>query len=301
MAEKNNKENPKVSVIIPCYNSAKTIESCLHSLLQQKTNFEYEVIVVDSSTDETPVIINEKFPAVKLIHLEQQTYPGAGRNIGVKQAQGNIIAFIDSDCLAAEDWMEKAVGTINEEYCFAGGGVMNGNPHSSISKVDFWLTFNEFTSSTPERKVIFMPTCNFVCTKKAFLDLGGFDPRLLAGEDTLFCLKASQQYPLLFNPKMIVSHINRTKFKPFLKHHYSFGQHSAYLRQNFELSGSRLSKYALLSFLAPAVKYIRITLRMMRWNHQDILSYFLLTPLVLAGFSVWGIGFVKTSFTKRLA
>lgn len=299
--QKRNIENPRVSVVIPSYNSAKTIEACLNSLQRQKTAVAYEVIVIDSSTDATPAIIQEKFPTVKLIHLSEQTYPGAGRNIGVKEAQGKIITFIDSDCVAAEDWVEKAIGSISEKYSFVGGGVHNGNPQSCVSNVDFWLTFNEFTHSMPRREVTFMPTCNFVCTKKAFLEMGGFDPRLLAGEDTLFCHEAGKKYSLLFNPKLTVSHTNRTQLNAFLRHHYSFGKHSAFLRQNFELPGNKLSKYALLSFLAPAVKYIRITSRMARWNRQDFLSYFILTPLVLAGAGAWGAGFVKTSFTKRLA
>ncbi len=296
--EKTENSKPLVSVIIPSYNSKKYIEKCLASVLDQKTEHTFEVIVVDSSSDATPAIITAQFPTVKLIHLNEQTYPGAGRNIGVQHAQGDIIAFIDSDCVADENWLEKAIGSLSGHYSFVGGGVKNGNPHSSISKVDFWLTFNEFTSTMPHRNVTFMPTCNFICTKKAFLEVGGFDPHLLAGEDTLFCLKASTKYALLFNPRAMVSHMNRTSFKPFLRHHHSFGKHSAFLRQHFDLPGNGLSKYALLSFCAPVVKYMRITGRMGRWNQDSLLSYVLLTPLVMLGVAAWGVGFIGESWRK---
>lgn len=293
-------KKPQVSVIIPSYNSQRHIEKCLMSVLSQKTEYRFEVIVVDSSTDATPAIITAQFPTVKLIHLDKQTYPGAGRNIGVQHAQGDIIAFIDSDCVADENWLERAISSLCEHYSFVGGGVKNGNPHSSTSKVDFWLTFNEFTSAMPHRNVTFMPTCNFVCTKNAFLEIGGFDPHLLAGEDTLFCLKASTKYALLFNPGARVSHMNRTALTPFLKHHHSFGKHSAFLRQNFELPGNTLSQYALLSFGAPLAKYARISRRMIQWNKDDFWLYLLLTPLVLAGVGAWGAGFIQTSFMKKV-
>src|SRR3989338_8227067 len=115
-------KKPQVSVVIPSYNSQQHIEKCLMSVLGQKTEHTFEVIVVDSSSDATPAIITAQFPTVKLIHLNEQTYPGAGRNIGVQHATGEIIAFIDSDCVAQEDWLERAIGSLSEHYSFVGGG-----------------------------------------------------------------------------------------------------------------------------------------------------------------------------------
>jgi len=87
------------SVIVPSYNSMRTIRRCLHSILAQETSFPFEVICVDSSKDETPDIISREFPQVRLIHIERQTYPGSARNLGIRQAQGSIIACTDSDCI----------------------------------------------------------------------------------------------------------------------------------------------------------------------------------------------------------
>ena len=82
---------PLVSVVIPSYNAEKHIEACLMSLQQQKTSVPYEIIIVDSSKDSTLSVIAKNFPAVRLIHLDTQTYPGAGRNIGVKEADGLML------------------------------------------------------------------------------------------------------------------------------------------------------------------------------------------------------------------
>ncbi len=149
------------SVVIPSYNAEKHIEKCLASILRQRFAPQYEIIVVDSSHDSTPHLIAEKFPTVKLIHLDTQTYPGAGRNVGVREAQGDIIAFIDSDCVAAEDWVEKGVKEIKGGYSVVGGSVANANP-GWISWADYFLTFNEFMPTMPKREVQFMPTCNLI-------------------------------------------------------------------------------------------------------------------------------------------
>lgn len=288
---------PLVSVIIPCYNSAKTIEACLHYVFQQQTSISYEVIVVDSSTDETPTIVREKFPAVKLIHLDQQTYPGAGRNIGVEQARGEFIAFIDSDCVAADNWLEKGVEAVKKGNPIVGGSVQNTNP-GPISWPDYFLTFNEFMPSMPKREVQFMPTCNFFITSKAFQKAGGFREDLLAGEDTLFCYAACRDYRLLFEPRLEVKHSNRETWKEFILHHRNFGKHSAYVRKHADIPGKGLVQNPFLALLAPVIRTGRIGWRMIRYNWRFLPAFVLSSPLVLLGTVAWSYGFMKEVWKK---
>ncbi len=292
------KENkPFVSVVIPSYNAEKHIEKCLASLFSQKTALSYEVIVVDSSTDATPAIIWGKFPAVKLIHLEKQTYPGAGRNIGVREARGEIIAFIDSDCVAAEEWLEQGMEAIKKGHDIVGGSVRNANP-GLISWADYFLTFNEFMPTMPRREVQFMPTCNFICNKKMFEKIGGFDPTLFAGEDTLFCYRALQHARLFFDSSVLVSHNNREQFSKFMKHHSSFGWHSAQLRKKIKLPGSALARYPFLALSVPFIRFSTISMRMMRWNRKALLHFMMASPLLLLGVGAWSIGFMGGAFKK---
>lgn len=289
---------PLVSVVIPSYNSQKYIEKCLNSLMMQKTKVPYEIIVVDSSKDDAPQIVAKKFPRVKLIRLQGQTYPGGGRNIGIEDAQGKIIAFIDSDCVAHPNWINDALTSINKGYSIVGGSVKNANPQSNISIADFILTFNEFLIGMPKREVQFMPTCNLFCKKEVFGKIGGFSPDLLAGEDTLFNYKAIKEFKLLFNPNIKIAHHNRESFSKFVKHHYNFGQHSARLRKKINLPGSFLAKYSVLALMVPFVKLARISFRMVRWNRFMLPEFILSFPLVFVGAMVWGWGFVITVAQK---
>ena len=298
MGKKDKKQRLVISVVIPCYNSEKTIEACLSSLVSQQVNIPYEIIVVDSSTDSTPKIVQDKFPTVKLIHREQQTYPGAGRNIGVKEAQGQILAFIDSDCVAKENWLEVAITALKQGHDVVGGSVQNGNP-GLISWPDYFLTFNEFLPSMPRREVTFMPTCNFIITHEAFKQIGGFREDLLAGEDTLFCYAAGRKYQLLFEPAMLIAHTNRETFKDFFRHHRTFGHHSALVRKTADLPGKNLVKYPLLALTAPVVRSARIGWRMIRYNRTFLPPFLLSSPLVVLGTTAWSYGFVTSSCTKR--
>lgn len=96
--------NIHISTIVPVYNAEKYIDRCLESLLNQSICKNIEIIVInDGSTDSTPKIINrysETFDNIKVLHTTNQGV-SAARNLGIQQARGEYITFIDAD-----DWLE---------------------------------------------------------------------------------------------------------------------------------------------------------------------------------------------------
>ena len=99
--------DPVVSVIVPAYNARDTIRQCLQSLAVQTLRPSLEILVVDSSTDGTGDIVAREFPWVELLHFPQRKYCGDARNAGLARARGRIIALIDADCTARENWAEE--------------------------------------------------------------------------------------------------------------------------------------------------------------------------------------------------
>ena len=106
---------PRISVVVACYNAARTLQPCLDSLA--RLNYpDYEVVVVDDgSTDATPQIIAQHtgFRGIRQEHLGLS----AARNAGIAAGTGEIVAFTDADCRADEDWL----------YYLA-GDLLNGTP-----------------------------------------------------------------------------------------------------------------------------------------------------------------------------
>ena len=110
-------ENPLVSIIVPMYNSEKSVKKTVDSLLKQTyPNLEF-ILVDDGSTDKTAAIIDEmrkKDERIVTIHQANQGQAGA-RNTGIRMAKGEFISFVDSDDTIEPDFILKLVDAIGEE------------------------------------------------------------------------------------------------------------------------------------------------------------------------------------------
>ena len=94
---------PKISIIVPAYNSEKFIDNCIQSLVEQTVEDIEIIIVDDGSVDNTPNLLKRwqnKDKRIKIITQTNQKQ-GSARNRGIEIAQGEYIGFIDSD-----DWVE---------------------------------------------------------------------------------------------------------------------------------------------------------------------------------------------------
>jgi glycosyltransferase involved in cell wall biosynthesis len=110
-------ENAKISVVVPIYNAEKYIRRCVDSILAQSyTNLEV-LLMDDGSKDGTPAILDEyeaKDKRVKAIH-KANTGHASSRNMGLLQATGEFITFMDCDDYMYPDFMEKMYGAICED------------------------------------------------------------------------------------------------------------------------------------------------------------------------------------------
>lgn len=245
-----------VSVIIPSYNSVKTIRDCLDNLLQQSTSVNYEIIVVDSSDDNTRDVLEKYKAKVNVIYLDNKTSPGQGRNIGVKHASGQLLLFTDSDCMPNRDWVQRNFD-LCKKHSIVGGSVVNGRPEFQISWAEYYIEFREFSANSPERTVDFVPTCNLAIRKSAFDQVGGF-PEIRASEDVLFSFKLRELgFCVHFNPQNYVRHLNRYEKMPYLNNQKMLGYNSAIARKTYPLPGASLVKYPYLHWLLPFVRSVR--------------------------------------------
>src|SRR5207245_10705635 len=135
---------PALTVIIPCYNSERTIRQCLNSIISQQTDVEFDVIVVDSSSDQTARIVEHEFPSVRLIKLKERAFAGVARNLGIRAAGAPYCLMIDSDCVAEPDLIEKAMARHREDnYAAVGGSLAHGTPQSISGTIGYLIGFKE--------------------------------------------------------------------------------------------------------------------------------------------------------------
>ena len=142
---------PKISVIIPVYNVEAYIGQCLDSIISQ-TYHNFETIIIDnSSTDESGKICDEyaqKDKRIRVIHKKNEGV-GVSRNLGIREARGEWLTFIDSDDWVAPDYLENLMDcTLPEsiDIVFSGGYIEEG-PKEQRTERHFDKTFED---ETPE-------------------------------------------------------------------------------------------------------------------------------------------------------
>lgn len=286
-------------MIIPSYNSELTIEKCLDSILSQSFSGDYEIILVDSSNDNTPQIVSAAYDRVKLFHLEEKTDPGRARNIGIKNAGGSVIAFIDSDCVAARDWLERIWNGHKSFYNVIGGSVMNGNDEDNlVAWAGYISEFREFAPEQPKREVTHIPTCNISYKKAIFEQYGMFQGAYYPQEDLLFNYNLSLQgEKILFDPAIQVHHHHRTKIGDFLTHQEKIGKITAQVLKEIELEGSFIPRHPVLSvFLLPflpLVKFVRTVRVFLLLQSGIILKRPLVLTVFMIGLFYWTAGFAR--------
>ncbi|NOZ82952.1 MAG: glycosyltransferase [Euryarchaeota archaeon] len=203
---------PKVSVVIPVHNGEKVIGRCLDAVFRSSYP-EFEVVVVDDcSTDRTREICRS-YP-VKLISFEEHAGVSKARNTGARNASGEVLLFIDADCIMLEDTIQRLIDTKLRTGAEIVGGTYTRLPEDSHS---FFSTFqsvyvNYCESRNPENPDYAATHCMAV-DRDVFLKLGGFIEGSYIGvaasvEDVEFCHRAKRAgYRVVMEPQAMVKHV----------------------------------------------------------------------------------------------
>jgi glycosyltransferase involved in cell wall biosynthesis len=111
-----------ISVIVPYLNQPEYLGNCLQALGRQNFDLkQVEIIVVDNGSKELPSEICERFANVRLA-WEETPGPGPARNKGISISRAPILAFIDADCIAAENWLQAVARAFDDPQTQVIGG-----------------------------------------------------------------------------------------------------------------------------------------------------------------------------------
>ena len=175
---------PRVSVIIPAYNSAKYLPEAIASVLNQ-TYTDYEVIVInDGSTDNSREVVEPYLDRIRYFEQENRGV-SATRNRGIYLARGELIAFLDADDIFMPHKLQQQVAMFNaqpELGIINSGFRMITEEGEKIQDVERW---HRIPDLTPEIWLLHKPVLpSAMMFKKFWLEkVEGFDPRFTASED----------------------------------------------------------------------------------------------------------------------
>lgn len=229
-----NKPSPLISIIIPLYNTENYIADTLNSIAKQ-TYKNYEVIVVDNaSTDSSVEIVNsytELFASLKVIRRKENSGgPAAPRNVGIENAKGEYVAFLDSDDVWHSDKLEKQVQfMIKYNYNFSSTAIVRIDGDGKLYRHNLDSLRRDLKiSCLPNDKLEYelfknnFITLSSTLIKKEFLELFNEEASFIGVEDYQLWFrlinKEGCRYGML--PELLVdyrvlhgsiSHLNRVK------------------------------------------------------------------------------------------
>lgn len=209
----------KISIIIPVFNAEKTLSKCLQSVLKQDNDF-LELIVVDNnSSDKSAEIIKTYAKYDKRLRyvFEAKKGRGSARQRVLREARGDIIAMIDADCIAPENWLRQIVekissGEVSAVMGFEDDAIKNywtKMRQSEDEKTIFAKVKNDFINH--------LDTKNFACRADILKEIG-FDESLSACEDIdLFFNFQKKGIKIFFLPTLRVSHFHDSSWLELFK------------------------------------------------------------------------------------
>lgn len=256
--------NKFISVVIPNYNGSKTIGKCLEAVLSSAYT-PFEVIVVDDASTDDSVEVISAFPC-RLIRFDEHAGASKARNTGARASAGELIFFIDADCIVEKDTLSH----VQKASTGKGGVVIGGSytqlPYDSSFFSTFqsiFINYSELRREEPD----YIATHSMAIEKRIFETSGGFPERFLPIiEDVEFSHRIRRSgYKLLMDPDILVRHIFNFTFWRSLR--------NAYRKSHYWIMYS-LSNRDLLSDSGTASKELK----------GNVLSYFLLTVFLLLYF-----------------
>ncbi len=178
----------KISIVIPCLNESKYLESTIRSILLNinKNTLEYEILLMDNgSNDGSPEIARKMGlrviirPGISIAEL---------RNEGVAYSSGDIIAFLDGDVEITSNWFDSLINFSEKvkgnPFVISGVTVLRPPGSSLLERARF--NGRNFSSN-------YINSGNLITTRELFQRIGGFNSNLTTGEDWDFCSRARKE------------------------------------------------------------------------------------------------------------
>jgi len=279
---------PRVSIVVPVLNRKELIGKCIESLL--KLDYpSFEVVVVDNgSTDKTREIVSN-YP-VRLV-VKEGGGPYVARNEGIRQANGEIVAFTDSDCVVAQNWLLNLIRNYtNDKIGGVCGEIFSYTPRTiaekfadliGVQRVGKLNLTNQWALLRRDSNRFLFPdsvAANASYRKRVLKEINGFDEEIISGGDVEIGWRVLDAgYDLIFDPEAVVWHKHRDSLWKLFKQFFRWGKDQPQLLR--KQSGG-LSYIEIKTYILPAYEFgFKSPIRML--ISLDFLNLFILS-LILA-------------------
>lgn len=315
---------PDVTVAVVCLNEEENIADCLNSLLNQSCGSRnYEILVVDNnSTDDTQKIIKQfqrRFKRIRMV-VNPKRGIATSRNVALRQARGELLAFTDADCLAPRDWLFRLVRGYRKRHHqnarVVGVGGANFPPSTSSFYLALGMMLNTFLGSrgsvqarrySEDRPVPHLSCANVLYEKKEVEAIGGFDESfgsIIEDEDLTFRL-SQEGHQFVYLAKTGVIHKMPINFSSWAKKMFTYGKgrmwflrkHPQGLHPHFLMPILLILTFPIsLPFYLPAIFFYSFGVA---WKNKRLDLLVQIYGLYLVTHLAYGVGEIYGLFKNR--
>jgi GT2 family glycosyltransferase len=256
---------PFISVVICTHNGSRTIRESLEAL-RRVSYPKFEVIVVDDGSRDATAAIAREYNA-RLISQENKGL-SAARNVGWREAKGQIVAYLDDDAAPDVHWLHYlASAFLGGDYAGVGG------PNIAFAGDKFVAQCVDHAPGNPthvlitDREAEHLPGCNMAYRRSCLVAVDGFDTRFrIAGDDVDLCWRLQEQgWKLAFHPGAMVWHHRRGSLRAYWRQQLNYGRAEAMIEQKWP------EKYNAAGHVAWNGRlYQKALWQMLRWSRRRI-------------------------------
>lgn len=234
----------RVSVIIPAKTTAEVLVRCLDSVaVQTYPSTLTQTIVCHTAMADVVASIADRFPTVLFVE-SPRSGPAAARNHGVGLSDGEIIAFLDVDCIADRNWLARGVESLQSAPKRIGaiGGKVRVTyaipDHPSL--LERYSRIMDFDQKFFIEDLYFSVTANMMTFRSVWNEIGGFDEESFPGygsEDHDWGLRLTcGAFKTMYVPQMLTEHPAQSSFSEFARKMRAVTKSEAVLRCKYDFS-----------------------------------------------------------------
>jgi glycosyltransferase involved in cell wall biosynthesis len=289
---KNEVDKPCISVVVPLYNSAKHLESCISALLSQTyPSSAYEIIMVDNNSTDNSIKVIMKYPRIKLLSEKKQgSY--AARNRGVAESKGSVIAFTDSDCIPVPEWLDRISASLDSPSV----GIVQGSRFYTTESrglllLEAYESERAVYTFSGESAGLYYGYTNNMAVRRGVFDRCGPFLEVMRGADSIFVNRAIEEYSseiIRYAPDAAIRHLEITKLRDYLGKRFIYGKS---LEQNYNIRKKTHRKMTI----PERYEIIQASIKRQRYNIAE--SIYLIV-LVFAGMVCFMSGRLSVRFGK---
>lgn len=234
----------EISVIIPVYKDWARLAICLMCLQNQSIRSEdWEIVIVNNAPDDSPPS-NFLIPDNAILIDQAKAGSYAARNTGILHSKGEVLAFLDSDCIPDSDWLLNASKLLDQEVELVGGKMeffKEKEGSELVFQFEKAFSFDQKGNVANGQSI----TANLFVKRNVFDVVGFFPESFLSGGDFFWTNKASKHFKLVYGKDVVVRHPARLSISSLKK------------KKKRTAGGMYLREFQSLSFLQSLIFVVK--------------------------------------------